>query len=203
MKKNRVMIDIETLGNTPGSVIVSIGAVRFDMEHGITDEFAVVIDPVDAQSRGLHLDASTVVWWFEQPEDARAAWLAADCVKLEYALMALHDWIVLEGTEKLEVWANGSSFDGPLLDAAFRACGLPVPWMYWQLKCFRTVKDVWPVGIVKRTGVAHDALEDARYQALWLLQIEENMAAAREELALQRLRFRELHRMAETEGGAV
>jgi hypothetical protein len=176
---NRVMIDIETLGNTPGSVIVSIGAVRFDMGNGITDEFSAVIDPVDAQSRGLHLDAGTVMWWFDQSEEARAAWLAADCVKLEYALMALHDWIVREGTEKLEVWAKGASFDGLLLETAFRACGLPVPWQYWQLKCYRTVLKWWGETFAAHAG-AHDALADARHQAWVLLEIEKSRLALQE-----------------------
>ena len=186
--KNRMMLDIETLGNKPGAVIVSIGAVRFDMGHGIVDEFAVVIDPIDAESRGLRLDAATVLWWFEQSEEARAGWLAADAVKLEYALMALHGWMV-QGGEDMEVWCKGAAFDAPLLEAAFAVCGVPVPWQYWKVKCYRTVAKEWrEVSVGLLSGVAHDALDDARHQALHLLQIEEHQAGARDALADRRVR---------------
>jgi hypothetical protein len=169
-------------------VIVSIGAVRFDMGHGIVDEFAVVIDPIDAESRGLRLDAATVLWWFEQSEEARAGWLAADAVKLEYALMALHYWMV-QGGEDMEVWCKGAAFDAPLLEAAFAVCGEPVPWKYWMVKCYRTVAKEWrEVSVGLRSGVAHDALDDARHQALHLLQIEEHQAGARDALADRRVR---------------
>jgi hypothetical protein len=46
-----VMIDIETLGTRPGSVILSIGACRFGAD-GIGEEFYRAIDVLDSLMAG-------------------------------------------------------------------------------------------------------------------------------------------------------
>lgn len=70
--KNRIMVDLETLGTAPGSVILSIGAVRFDVEEGLLDEFYVNIDVESSQRLGLTIDGATVMWWMKQSDAARA-----------------------------------------------------------------------------------------------------------------------------------
>lgn len=169
--KNRIMIDIETLGQQPGSVITSIGAVRFNHEHTL-DEFSVCVDPVSCEDAGLRLDAQTVMWWFDQSQDARSAWMAQDTVKLEYALMELREWIVRSGDD-IEIWGNGANFDPVLLESAFRVARIDVPWKFWQVRCFRTIKCLLPWTELRVfPQVEHDSIEDARAQAKWLLNIE-------------------------------
>jgi len=57
---NRVMVDIETLGLDIGSVILSIGAVRFD-ESGVYGEpFYVEIGQQSCKNRGLEVDPETL-----------------------------------------------------------------------------------------------------------------------------------------------
>jgi DNA polymerase III epsilon subunit-like protein len=56
---NRVMLDLETLGHTPGSVIVSIGAVKFGGGK-ILDTFYHRIDAQSCVEHGLKMDVSTV-----------------------------------------------------------------------------------------------------------------------------------------------
>jgi hypothetical protein len=61
------MIDIETLGLEPGSVILSIGAVAFGMDRKPDmpmKEFYVELDTKQPQ-RVVDLD--TVKWWMDQP----------------------------------------------------------------------------------------------------------------------------------------
>ena len=58
-----MMFDVETLGRRAGCVILSIGAVRFDIDSKtISDEFYVTIDAADSKSYGLHTDPETLEW---------------------------------------------------------------------------------------------------------------------------------------------
>lgn len=55
------MVDIETLGTTPGCVTLSVGAVAFDPFSFKTGaEFYSNIDPVNATNRGFFTDQNTV-----------------------------------------------------------------------------------------------------------------------------------------------
>src|SRR6516164_9254426 len=73
-----VMIDLETWGTHPFSMIISIGACVFDPyasmpEEIIGDQFEVAIDPTSYQAR---IDPATIMWWIDpEREPARAAWL--------------------------------------------------------------------------------------------------------------------------------
>lgn len=163
--KTQVMIDLETFGTKPGSVIVSIGAVKFDRSE-IYSEFYQVIDPADCQRYGLTLDADTVKWWLTKDEAARSA-IASKGEPLEQVLCALTQWM---GND-CEVWGNGASFDNALLAAAYKQTGIPLPWKYWNDRCYRTMKDVFPGVKMERTGTHHNALDDARSQARHLIQI--------------------------------
>ena len=51
-KSKNVMIDLETMGNTPGCAIISIGAVEFS-EEGLGAEFYCTIDLEDSVKCGL------------------------------------------------------------------------------------------------------------------------------------------------------
>ncbi|POO54357.1 hypothetical protein CPJ18_02345 [Agrobacterium rosae] len=61
-----LMIDIETLGTAPGSVILSVGAVTFNAETGEFGEgFYAAVEPQSAVDMGLTIDVSTLKWWME------------------------------------------------------------------------------------------------------------------------------------------
>ncbi len=62
------MIDIETLGTEPGSVVLSVGAVKFDPFNNIEPNNGKhwMLD-VDAQTNvGRLVDESTLAWWGKQ-----------------------------------------------------------------------------------------------------------------------------------------
>ena len=69
------MIDIETMGNKPGSAIVSIGAVMFDPKNwedpDKKSKFYSTINLQSCLDCGLEVDGSMVYWWMQQSEDAR------------------------------------------------------------------------------------------------------------------------------------
>ncbi len=166
-----IMIDIETLGVKPGCVVLSIGAVEFDKAGKFGKEFEVVIDPHNAEAWGLKLEADTVMWWMKQSEEARKK-ISTDGEGLSEALSL---FIRAFNWKDAEVWANGASFDFPILEAAFNAVDMMKPWKYYNERCFRTIKglvgkQVYEANKVNPT-VAHSALDDAKAQAATLVKI--------------------------------
>ncbi|MBK1884634.1 3'-5' exoribonuclease [Luteolibacter pohnpeiensis] len=163
----RVMVDIETMGNTPGSIILTLGAVKFD-SSGITDTFYRRIDPESCERFGLKPDVSTILWWFKQPDEARLE-ITYPGVELSQALTEFGEWL---GDPMVEIWGNGASFDNTVLAAAYRACEIPLPWRYSRDRCYRTMKAMHPeVAVPDRVGTHHNALDDAMNQALHLIEI--------------------------------
>lgn len=162
---NRVMLDLETMGNGTNAAIIAIGAARFDAEK-ITDEFYTVIDLASSISAGLEMDASTVLWWMKQSDDARKQF-ERDGVQLNDALKQFADWIGADA----EVWGNGAAFDNAILSNAYRKCGIEQPWKFWNNRCYQTVKNLHQDVEMKRMGVYHRAVDDAKSQADHLMRI--------------------------------
>ncbi|WP_250663324.1 3'-5' exonuclease, partial [Escherichia coli] len=69
---NHLMVDLETMGNGPYAPVISIGAVFFDPNTGETgEEFSVNISLESSMRYRARPDASTILWWLEQSEEAR------------------------------------------------------------------------------------------------------------------------------------
>ena len=169
------MVDLETLGTAPGSVILSIGAVAFG-NGGITSRFHIHIQPSSCEQSGLVTDVSTMMWWLEQSDEARRALIIGqkEAVSLQGALAAFNGWLVgLEVDVSLRrIWGNGASFDCALLAEAHRRADMRLPWRYSDERCYRTVKALNPdVAEEAREGTHHDALADATHQAKHLMKI--------------------------------
>lgn len=64
---NNLMLDLETMANTPNSPVISIGAVFFDHKTG--DLSASTEINISLES-SMH-DASTIMWWMKQSNDAQ------------------------------------------------------------------------------------------------------------------------------------
>ena len=160
------MIDLETLGNKPGSVIVSLGAVKFG-DNAIEDTFYCRVDAASCVALGLKMDAQTVLWWMKQDDAARLE-IAKPGEALVEVLERFSQWL---GDPEAEVWGNGASFDNVLLTCAYEAAKLRVPWKYTNDRCYRTLRNLRPEVKMQRSGELHNALEDARSQALHLIEI--------------------------------
>ena len=167
-----VMIDIETMGKGPRAAILAIGAVEFDpVGTSRNPSFYRVVSLASSVAAGLEMDAETVIWWMGQPDAARAAASAGGRNdSLESALRSLSEFLIGDALsdekEDLIVWANGASFDFPILSEAFRLCGIEKPWHYWNERCHRTLRKTIPGAIEpERGGDKHNALDDAAHQA--------------------------------------
>lgn len=168
--KTQVMLDLETFGNKPGSVIVAIGAVTFSGNQ-IGSEFYRRIDARSCIEVGLKMDPETVLWWLKQSEAARIE-ITKGGDALAIALMDFRKWLNQQGAE-CDMWGNGSEFDNVLLAAAYDACQSVLPWKFWNNRCYRTVKNLFPSIPYTKPATAHNALEDAKAQAVHLMKIQQ------------------------------
>lgn len=159
-----VMLDLETLGTAGDAAIVSIGAVVFGADGIAPNPFYCPVRLQSAIDAGLRVDGSTVEWWTRQPDAARAVF-GEHAAELDSALLAFAQW--LPGRAK--VWGNGASFDNAILASAYRAVGRPLPWKFWNDRCYRTIAA--GIGVRRQQlGTHHNALDDARSQAEHLIR---------------------------------
>jgi exodeoxyribonuclease VIII len=162
-----VMVDLETLGNGSLAAIISIGAVEFDPETGeLGREFYMLVDAQSAVDLGLEIDASTVMWWMKQDVAAKAAF-KDNGETIRAALEVFANWY----PEDAPVWGNGATFDNVILANAYRLARIERPWNYWEDRCYRTLKTLYPEVEQENVGVAHNALDDAKYQALHAIKL--------------------------------
>lgn len=143
-----VMIDTETLGRAPGSVIRSLAAVEFDPETGETGRKKVwKIDLADSIRYGFKVEASTLKWWMMQSEEARRDFVEGAETPLVDFLDDLDDFLSCVNEENdFTLWCLQLDFDVPMLRSYYAWYNLKVhgcdeevlPWN------FRKVRDVRP-----------------------------------------------------------
>lgn len=189
-----LMIDLETLGTTAGSPVVTIGAVLFDPyscdsgEALMKRSLLIRVDISDAIKYSQGVEGGTVRWWFEQKDEAIKALVGDDAVPMQEALTKLwrfchergafvdteffHGLSALPRTNRY--WAKDPDFDMQLMRYYYEHSDLEgrMPWKFWECRSVRTVQDLaWPNGSIDRPdfevpGVAHDARWDAVTQAM-------------------------------------
>lgn len=184
----QVQFDLETWGLEPGSALRSIGAcvsMPYDV-HGLggrTFKRNVTLD--SCLGFGLTQDPETVAWWDKQSDAAKHA-AQVDAVPLDEALRELNYWLTqiaelaqqsdytLEHGAKIGYppaiapYGNGATLDISLLEAAYRAAVITPVWKFWDIGDTRTVVRMGRfLGLddrkVPRTGLHHEAAEDARH----------------------------------------
>ena len=166
---NNTMIDLETMGTGSNAAITAIGAVKFD-SSGLGDEFYRVVSLESSIDAGMVIEASTVMWWMQQSDDARKALCKAPTT-LAQALIDFTDFIG-DDAAGMKVWGNGASFDNVILTNAYRAFKQQPPWKFYNDRCYRTVKNLLGESIeLVRVGEHHNALDDAKSQADHLVRI--------------------------------
>lgn len=170
-----IMVDLETLDTAPTGTILSIGACRVNWrEEKIDNGFYVVICSDSCKARGFTESESTKKWWAQQDERARQVFTDPDKVSIDVGLSMFRQYLQQYGTNSVELWGNGSDFDNVMLANAYKVCGIPQPWRFYNNRCFRTVRKLLGHNIVEpvRSGIHHNALDDAVYQANILLMLK-------------------------------
>ena len=166
-----IMIDIETMGQSADAAIVAIGAVAFD-ECGLGEDLYVRISLEEAAKYG-NIDASTVLWWMKQEDAAREEITKEGAFDPKEAAHVLSHFISGNSGDdgNVSVWGNGSDFDNVILANWYKALGKQLPWKFWENRCYRTIKSLNRDVAMKREGTHHNALDDARSQAMHLIDI--------------------------------
>lgn len=172
MREINVMIDLETTGTNPGCCVLSIGATTFSgAEYRRGEESLFYQQVIHEGQYGLGLvDAeSTMAWWAQQSDEARQeAFKSTDAFTLQTALNTFHAYLDDLGQSKdIYVWGNAASFDLKILEFAYFACGMSVPWYFRNERCYRTLESLYGNRVPKTDfkGTRHNALHDAQYQA--------------------------------------
>lgn len=157
------MIDIESLGKTPGCCLLSIGATYFDLfGSGVEREFYAKIDFSDMKAKGFFIDPETVAWWKTQSEEAKQQLYKEKGSPIDSVLIDLS----LFPKDATRIWCQGANFDAPILDATYTKLGLKTPWNFWDVRDTRTIYDVFgfDTKTLPRHGTYHNALDDCKFQ---------------------------------------
>lgn len=168
-----VMVDIETMDNSPTSAIISIGAVVFGSKGVLhAKPFYVDVDLNSSMESGGTIGADTVRWWLLESDEARRAIATKGRTPLPQALAAFTAWLdsFPAKDEDRCIWGNGASFDNVIVASAYRRLGMEPPWKFWNDRCFRTLKASYDIRYEKPKQ-AHHALSDAIAQAEHMVKI--------------------------------
>lgn len=177
---NHVMFDAETLATTSDAVILSIGAVKFDLDSDKIDDagFYASISVDSNLELKRRISEDTLIWWMKQGPAAQGVFHESKQT-LREALLDLADW--MGGSSDYTVWSNGADFDLPMLAHAFTQCGIEIPWKFYNSRCFRTYKNLPGAKAIRlpASGVKHNALSDAHQQVVTLQAIQQALFATK------------------------
>jgi hypothetical protein len=165
-----LMIDLETLGSTPETPVISIGAAFFDIQtKKIGPTFYMALDVNEQIARGRKPTGDTIKWWLGQSDAAKRVFHEQAKPAL-VVLTTFIQWYKANNPKGAFVWGNGSTFDISILENMFNDYKLEIPWGYNKAMDLRTFKRFRAGGEqVKKSGVNHNALDDAVSQAQYIL----------------------------------
>lgn len=135
------MIDIETLGSSPGCSIISIGAIPFEFDSIIDESkwFLLTIDLQSCIDSGLTIENNTLAWWLnENPK------LLTDILKdphktsIHDGICKLKRYINIHCNKLYSPWSKGSAFDIPILNYAAKKCNVQLFNGLINERCART-----------------------------------------------------------------
>ncbi|MBF8220460.1 3'-5' exoribonuclease [Serratia ureilytica] len=173
---NNLMLDIETLGVSTEAPLISIGAVFFEPLTGeCGSEFYRVITLSSALENCL-VEPRTLQWWMAQSDSARAVFNDSSAIDLHEALREFSLFVQSRGSDEVQVWGNGASFDNAILAAVYRKHAQKLPWRFRNDRDVRTIVEL--AKCLKNVDVrasfsinasdAHHALRDAKFQVAYV-----------------------------------
>lgn len=165
---SHIMIDLETMDTRPSAAITAIGGAVFDLERGVYKTFYERVRLSTDFHRTISPD--TVKWWLKQSDAARKEVTSDDVSPLAAALHRLEDFI--KEHHITHVWGNGASFDNVILSETYLAAFWPeAPWKFYNDRCYRTIKALFPDVPRVKPEIPHHAMHDAVAQAQHLVSI--------------------------------
>jgi hypothetical protein len=155
-----LMLDIETLGVRPTSVIIQIGACYFDRYTGeVGDKFTENISIKSCLEQKFTIDSNTISWWMQQENKS---W--GDNPKSIFEVLTTFTDFVKKAKY---IWSH-STFDIPILANAYNAIDKKLPFHYRATRDIRTLTHL--AGHQRNESKTdlndktHNALDDCVYQ---------------------------------------
>lgn len=171
-----IMIDLETLDSVASAVIVSIGLVAFD-KTGIKETLYLTPSIQEQLSLGRTVKEDTLLWWMGQDDTARAVFQEPR-ISFEGTMKGVKFFI--DSYPNCMVWGNGANFDPVILENALHSAKFAIPWKYWNVRCLRTFCDENEFRLPKKvSGTKHNALDDAKHQAEFMIKVWDKKELAR------------------------
>ena len=159
---NDLMLDIETLGTRPTSVICQLGACYFHRNTGeVGDTFCININVGSGIMAGLTVDEDTCSWWRQQKQKT---WIE-NAVNIQLAFTKFEEF----AKDAKFVWSH-ATFDVPIVANAYAILNRKLPFKFRGARDIRTLVDLANVKIQKDTVKTHDALDDCIRQVEYCVE---------------------------------
>lgn len=177
------MLDLETLSSSPRAMVLSIGALMFDLDvplHVETlDDFMINHMFGDCffmrfkQQPGREISPDTVAWWVRQGKAAidKAFDLANRFDTRDALVNSFYDWYKRHSPEAC--FAYPATFDHVILQNLYDDYGLDNPISYSRQLDMRTIVkllDIPKPNNLPEWLVPHDPVHDCVAQALWITE---------------------------------
>lgn len=160
-----VMIDLETTGTSSGCCILSLAAVPFLAEAPL-ESFYEKISHVKSMDAGFTNDEATLRWWDKQKKEIQDEAFSGTRSPLSVLESFIYYLKQLGEPKHIYLWGNGADFDNVILATYFKRLGIEaLPWGTWNNRCYRTLKNLFPIVQYQKPVDAHNALADATAQA--------------------------------------
>ncbi len=162
-----LMVDLETMATGPDSVILTIGAFKFDpwgpnVDRSEHNTFYRRVDTETCEALGMQIDPGTLDWWSKQsPEIIEEAFHPDNRLPIGQVMDEFHKFAW--GCDAF--WSHGSIFDIVILETYYRKLGKALPWNFWQIRDTRTIFDLGYDPQMPKDQ-KHNAFEDAYRQAV-------------------------------------
>lgn len=176
-KYTDLMLDLETLGQSAGCVIISIAAVPFfklEGQHLPAEKcFHRNVDIQSCLDAGMKIDPATLGWWIQKAMLFQE--LQEDTFHLKGTLERLGAYIRSNCEKDVRVWGKGPSFDNAIIRDAYDRFQMKLPWEYYRERCVRTYLDGY-TDLLKKylpfEGVIHHPVYDAIHQVRSMAKVQ-------------------------------
>lgn len=174
-----LMLDIETLGLRPDSVITQIALVPWIIDSPNQEFLPPVhlylpLAPQELLIPPRVISAGTVLYWMKQSDEARERFNENDSTDMEELKAYVQNFVFrfqrFVGDQPYELWARGPQFDCVLVESLLAQFGLNIPWDYTKVRDLRTLMSAAGLDtsdVVRPSHMTpHVAFYDCQYQIM-------------------------------------
>lgn len=152
----KIVIDIETLGRRNDTAITQIGIVVADDNYNVIADKLISISPNKWNTCNRTFTGETLIWWMQQNNSPVGNKEGYD---YKGALKVLRRIIDTYQSDTTFIYTKGV-MDLFCLKDLYEYFGEEIPWLFWQPRDIRSIKDMVPNWVTIKEN-SHNALEDA------------------------------------------